>query len=148
MAGEKHLSDFTQQSQLRFFLKLILIIINYGFVIQSVTLLKLAVEQPLNSWQQSLKNTIVTLGWSSYCIIYDCSKMNLLRKMVIGAANRYNQLMTYMQIFKTLNNSPPPHPPSPKHKSEPTMVSATPRNTQKMNTLERSSTLQRRWYLI
>ena len=29
--------------------------------------------------------------------------MNLLRKMVIGAANRYNQLMTYMQIFKTLN---------------------------------------------
>ena len=103
MAGEKHLSDFTQQSQLRFFLKLILIIINYGFVIQSVTLLKLAVEQPLNSWQQSLKNTIFTLGWSSYCIIYDCSKMNLLRKMVIGAANRYNQLMTYMQIFKTLN---------------------------------------------
>lgn len=110
MAGEKHLSDFTQQSQLRFFLKLILIIINYGFVIQSVTLLKLAVEQPLNSWQQSLKNTIFTLGWSSYCIIYDCSKMNLLRKMVIGAANRYNQLMTYMQIFKTLNNSPPPTP--------------------------------------
>lgn len=54
--------------------------------------------------------------------------MNLLRKMVIGAANRYNQLMTYMQIFKTLNNSPP-HPPSPKHKSEPTMVSAIPRNT-------------------
>ena len=103
MAGEKHLSDFTQQSQLRFFLKLILIIINYGFVIQSVTLLKLAVEQPLNSWQQSLKNTIFTLGWSSYCIIYDCIKMNLLRKMVIGAANRYNQLMTYMQIFKTLN---------------------------------------------
>ena len=103
MAGEKHLSDFTQQSQLRFFLKLILIIINYGFVIQSVTLLNLAVEQPLNSWQQSLKNTIFTLGWSSYCIIYDCSKMNLLRKMVIGAANRYNQLMTYMQIFKTLN---------------------------------------------
>ena len=37
--------------------------------------------------------------------------MNLLRKMVIGAANRYNQLMTYMQIFKTLNNSPPPPPP-------------------------------------
>ena len=36
--------------------------------------------------------------------------MNLLRKMVIGAANRYNQLMTYMQIFKTLNNSPPPTP--------------------------------------
>ena len=147
MAGEKHLSDFTQQSQLRFFLKLILIIINYGFLIQSVTLLKLAVEQPLNSWQQNLKNTIFTLGWSSYCIIYDCSKMNLLRKMVIGAANRYNQLMTYMQIFKTLNNSPP-HPPSPKHKSEPTMVSTTPRNTQKMNTLERSSTLQSRWYLI
>ena len=73
--------------------------------------------------------------------------MNLLRKMVIGAANRYNQLMTYMQIFKTLNNSPL-HPPSPKHKSEPTMVSATPRNTPKMNTLERSSTLQSRWYLI
>ena len=143
VVSEKHLSEFTQRSQLRFFLKLILIIINYGFVIQSVTLLNLAVEQPLNSWQQSLKNTIFTLGWSSYCIIYDCSKMNLLRKMVIGAANRYNQLMTYMQIFKTLNNSPP-HPPSPKHKSEPTMVSATPRNTQKMNTLERSSTLQSR----
>lgn len=29
--------------------------------------------------------------------------MNLLRKMVIGAVNRYNQLMTYMQISKTLN---------------------------------------------
>ena len=37
--------------------------------------------------------------------------MNLLRKMVIGTANRYNQLMTYMQIFKTLNNSPPPPTP-------------------------------------
>ena len=50
VAGEKHLSDFTQRSQLHFFLKLILIIIiNYGFLIQSVTLLKLAAEQPLNS---------------------------------------------------------------------------------------------------